>query len=101
MNIDSKTHFSKSKVKNIKEVVVNDKMKNNNNVKETQKGSYNQLFPPIATCFAQIPLYMYKTLILKSVYQISSKWLKIVSPSLIKNFARKQTLNELVSFDRF
>ena len=70
--------------------------------KETQKGSYNQLFPPIATCFAQIPLYMYKnTDLLKSVYQISSKWLKIVSPSLIKNFARKQTLNELVSFDRF
>ena len=41
-------------------------MKNNNNkLKETQKGSYNQLFPPIATCFAQIPLYMYKNIDLK------------------------------------
>jgi len=55
--------ISKSKVKSIKEVVVNGKMKNNNNkLKETQTGSYNQLFPPIATCFVQIPLYMYKNI---------------------------------------
>ena len=47
-------------------MVVNGKMKNNNNkLKETQKGSYNQLFPPIATCFARIPLYMYKNTDLK------------------------------------
>ena len=45
MNIDSKTHFSKSKVKNIKEVVVNDKMKNNNN----KRNSKRKLQPAIPT----------------------------------------------------
>ena len=64
MNIDSKTHFSKSKVKNIKEVVVNDKMKNNNN-KRNSKRKLQPTIPPIATCFAQIPLYMYKNIDLK------------------------------------
>ena len=74
--------------------------------KETQKGSYNQLFPPIATCFAQIPLYMYKNIGHKECLPNQLKMtenvsLIIVSTPLIKNFVRKQTLNNLVSFDRF
>ena len=74
--------------------------------KETQKGSYNQLFPPIATCFAQILLYMYKNIDHKECLPNQLKMtenvsLIIVSTPLIKSFVRKQTLNELVSFDRF
>ena len=74
--------------------------------KETHKGSYNQLFPPIATCFAQILLYMYKNIDHKECLPNQLKMtenvsLIIVSTPLIKSFVRKQTLNELVSFDRF
>ena len=74
--------------------------------KETQKRGYNQLFPPVAICFSQIPLYMYKNIDhkeglpnqLKMTENVS---LIIVSTPLIKNFVRKQTFNELISFDRF
>ena len=64
--------------------------------KETQKGSYNQLFLPIATCFGQIPLYMYKKndheeCLPNQLKMTENVSLIIVSTPLIKNFVGKQT----------